>query len=87
MDAFGNVILTGTIGSTLTIDGNDLHHAGGKDILFARFAPDGSTLHATTIGGSKDDEGLSVTIAANGDYISVASEQHRDRSGKPLQPR
>ena len=69
VDAFGNVILTGTIGGTLTIDGNDLHHAGGKDILFARFAPDGSTLHASTIGGSKDDEGLSVAIAANGDYI------------------
>ena len=30
VDAFGNVILTGTIGGTLTIDGNELHHAGGK---------------------------------------------------------
>ena len=69
VDAFGNVILTGTIGGTLTIDGNDLHHAGGTDILFARFAPDGSTLHASTIGGTNDDAGIGVAIAANGDYI------------------
>ena len=69
VDAFGNVILTGTIGGTLTIDGNELPHAGGTDILFARFAPDGSTLHASTIGGTNDDAGIGVAIAANGDYI------------------
>ena len=66
VDAFSNVILTGTIGGTLTI-GNDLHHAGGKDI-YLQVCTDGSTLHASTM-VPKDDEGLSVAIAANGDYI------------------
>ena len=30
---------------------------------------DGSTLHASTIGGTNDDAGIGVAIASNGDYI------------------
>ncbi|MBT7853713.1 MAG: hypothetical protein HN675_10365, partial [Opitutae bacterium] len=90
VDAFGNIILVGSVGTGLTIDGNILSSAGGTDILFARFAPDGTTLHATTIGGSQDEVGLSVTIAPNGDYIvgggfsgelSIDGETHTSNGG------
>jgi hypothetical protein len=73
VDESGNVYITGTTFSPdfPTTAGGDQTLAGNSDAFVTKFAPDGTPIYSTLVGGSCDEEGHAITVDAAGcAYIS-----------------
>ncbi len=69
-DPGGNVLVTGSFQSpTLTLGATTLVNAGSRDILVAKFDPNGNVLWATSAGGNFLDEGRGIATDASGNVL------------------
>lgn len=74
----GDIYVAGSLQATAVLGGQSMRSVGGRDLVMARFAPDGSLRWAWSLGGPDDDGfsgfGQSVVILPNGDgAFSVAT--------------
>ncbi len=67
------IYVTGTVGDTLDVGGGMLPHAGGEDIVVARFTADGEHLWSHTIGGTGDDDAHGIALGPQGDVLLAGS--------------
>jgi hypothetical protein len=67
--ADGGLYVTGYATAGAVCAGRLLPNGGDRDILLMRISPTGSCDWAITVGGSGDDEGHDLAVAANGDVI------------------
>lgn len=70
VDAAGNTYITGQTDS-ISFPSSNIQNAGSADIFVAKFAPSGSAYSAFFFGGSGNEAGTGIALAANGDvYVS-----------------
>ena len=74
-DAAGNVYVTGYFRDTIDCDPGPgtyaLTSAGGSDMLVAKYTAAGALVWARDLGGSGDDQGRGLAVAANGNvYVT-----------------
>jgi len=73
-DVNGNVLVTGTFGSSsLTFGTTVLTNAGGSDIFIVKYDAGGNLLWAKSAGGTSTDYGYSVSSDANGNVFVTGS--------------
>lgn len=65
VDSDGNILVAGKFSSSLQIGSTMLSSAGEKDVLLAKYSPNGTLLWAVSGGGQQTDEGLSVCTDPN----------------------
>ena len=80
-DAAGNIFITSSFTSpTMTIGTNTLTNMGASgytDIFVAKYSPAGTLLWAKSIGGTDNDYGCGITVAASGNvYITGPFNSH-----------
>ncbi len=69
-DANGNIIVTGSFGSSsITFGTTTLTNAGGADIFIVKYDGAGNVMYAKSEGGTGNDYGRSVSTDANGNII------------------
>ncbi len=78
-DNNGNSYVIGTFTGTLEPDpenaAGNIQAAGGTDVYFAKYAPDGSLLFVKTVGGTGNDHGYALAVDASGNiYIAGSFE-------------
>ena len=75
VDAAGNVYVTGTTWSAnlFTTDGLDHDLGGNADIFVNKFAPDGTLLYSTYVGGPCEEQAHAIAVDANG-YAYIAGQ-------------
>lgn len=70
-DSAGNVIVTGTVVTSLNFGGGPLPSIGGFDIFVTKFDPTGMHLWTKIFGGMTNDEGLGIAVDASGNsYVA-----------------
>lgn len=88
--AGGDIYVAGSLQATAVLGGQALRSAGGRDLVTARYAPDGSLRWAWSLGGSGDDGfsgfGQSVVILPgdDGDFKIATAFQDTLRIGEHL---
>lgn len=67
----GDAMIAGEFTDTITIDGQELVSAGGKDVFVMRVSPDGSVIWKDSFGGPDDDFPEHAVVDSQG-YIYTA---------------
>jgi hypothetical protein len=61
VDVDGNILLLGSFSSTVDFGGGSLTSAGGRDVVLAKYRPNGDHLFSNRYGGAGQDFGSAVT--------------------------
>jgi hypothetical protein len=73
VDGSGNVVVTGIFYGTADFDPGsgtvNLSSAGGSDVFLAKYDATGGLVWAKAIGGTKNDEGISVAVDGSGNAV------------------
>jgi hypothetical protein len=72
VDPGGDIVVTGYVSGEARA-GAEALRARGRDILLARYAPDGALRWARALGGDGDDIGQAVALAPDGDVLVTGS--------------
>jgi hypothetical protein len=71
VDASGNVIVTGVFGNSVDFGGGSIASAGGSDAFLAKYNSSGAHVWSQALGGTGNDEGMSVDVDALGNvYVA-----------------
>lgn len=77
----GDILIAGSFQVSADLGGQTLRSAGGKDLVIAKLAPDGSTLRTWTLGGPEDDgfsgfgQSVSVIPGEDGSFTVATAFQ------------
>jgi hypothetical protein len=58
----GSVYVAGSLGNSLELGSGELRSRGGRDAFVVKLARDGAVVYGVTLGGSEDDEPLSLAV-------------------------
>ncbi len=72
VDDSGNIYAVGY--TTITNLPSSSPYAGGKDVVIAKYEPDGDLLWVRYLGGSNDDQAHAVAIGQDGIYVSGTTQ-------------
>lgn len=72
-DALGNIYITGSFYSSLSIDNNTIFSAGSQDGFIASLDINGNLNWLQAFGSTGSDEGTSVKVSADGKVVIAAS--------------
>lgn len=72
VDAAGNIYAVGY--TTITNLPSSSPYAGGKDVVVAKYEPDGDLLWVRYLGGSNDDQAHAVAMCPDGIYVSGTTQ-------------
>jgi hypothetical protein len=62
VDQAGSAYVAGSFTNPLQLGSSNLQSRGGRDAFVVKLAPDGTVVYAVTLGGSEDDDVLSLAV-------------------------
>src|SRR5262249_45608655 len=79
VDGAGNAYITGkTTGSTISSEFGSRFGGGGFDVFARKYAPDGTVVYTTFVGGGNDDQGNGIAVDLAGDAYVIGTTASSD---------